>query len=83
MSETAGRSIRVVHVTADVVVAGLVGAGLPEPVARLFASLDAHTAAGGLAEVSGDYKALTGRDPQALEAWLTANRGAFATSRAA
>lgn len=45
-----------------------------QPVAaRVFASFDANTAAGGLAEVTGDYRALTASDPQPFEHWLKAN----------
>jgi len=52
-------------------VQGMVAAGLPEPLARVFASFDTNTAAGCVAEVTGDFEHLTGRKPQAFEAWLT------------
>lgn len=77
-----GKPIDVVSITNEQLVAGLLGAGLPDPIARMLASFDAHTAAGGLAEISGDYKALTGVEPQAFEAWLPANKAALTTAQA-
>ena len=61
----------------------MIGAGLPEPIARTYASFDANTAAGGVADVTSDLKALTGTDPLAFEQWLAANKAAFATPAAA
>jgi NAD(P)H dehydrogenase (quinone) len=72
-----GRSINVVHVPVEGLVQGMIGAGLPEGVARMFASFDDNTAKGGLSGVTGDYKALTGVDPQAIEPWIKANASAF------
>jgi NAD(P)H dehydrogenase (quinone) len=51
----------------------MIGAGLPEPVARVFASFDAAAAAGNLAGSPADFKALTGRDPQSFEDWFASN----------
>ncbi|MNU06386.1 hypothetical protein D3C72_2515620 [compost metagenome] len=56
----------------------MVGAGLPEPLARVFASFDTNTAAGRVAELSGDFNALTGTDPLPFAAWLEANKAALA-----
>lgn len=72
-----GRPIEVVQVPLEGLVQGMVGAGLPEPLARVFASFDTHTAAGRVAEVTGDYRRLTGRDPQAFADWLSAHRASF------
>lgn len=83
VSRTDGRPIKVVHVPIEALVQGMVGAGLPEPVARFIASLDANTAAGGLADVTGDFTTLTGVDPLPFEQWLKANKEAFVGSLAA
>ena len=78
VSDAVGRPLAVVQVPEDALVQGMVGAGLPEPVARLFASFDTNTKQGGLAIVTGDVKTLTGSDPQSFEKWLKDNAGAFA-----
>ncbi len=72
-----GKAINVVHVPVEGLVQGMIGAGLPEGMARLFASFDDNTAKGGLSGVTGDYKALTGVDPQPFEPWVKANAAAF------
>jgi NAD(P)H dehydrogenase (quinone) len=56
----------------------MVSAGLPEPLARVFASFDTNTAAGRVAEVSGDFRRITGREPQRFDDWLAANAKLFA-----
>ncbi len=73
-----GKTINVVHVPVDGLVQGMIGAGLPDGMARLFASFDDNTAKGGLSGVTGDYKALTGAEPQPLEPWVKANAAALA-----
>lgn len=75
----AAKPIQVIQVPVEGLVQGMVGAGLPEPVARVFASFDENTAKGGFGEVTGDFKALTGRDPQPFEAWLEAHKGEIAS----
>ncbi len=77
VSKATGKALNVVHVPVEGLVQGMLGAGLPEGMARLFASFDANTAQGGLADVTGDYKALTGVEPQSFEDWLKKNAGAF------
>jgi NAD(P)H dehydrogenase (quinone) len=64
--------IEVIQVPLEGLVQGMVGAGLPEPLARVFASFDTNTAAGRVAEVTGDFEYLTGKQPQAFEVWLEA-----------
>jgi len=76
-----GRPIEVVQVPLEALVQGMVGAGLPEPVARVFASFDTNTAAGRVAAVSGDFRRITGRDPQPFDDWLAANAALFAGTR--
>jgi len=66
--------IQVVPVPVEGLVRGMVDAGLPEPVARVYASFDTNTAAGRVATVTGDYQALTGQAPLPFEQWLQAQR---------
>ena len=65
------------QVSVEDLVKGIVAAGLPEPVARIIASFDANTEAGRAGEVTGDFKALTGKDQLPLEQWLAANKTAL------
>jgi NAD(P)H dehydrogenase (quinone) len=74
VSQTVGKPIEVIHVPVESLVQGMVAHGMPEPMARLFASFDTNTAAGGIAEVTGDFTALTGVDPLPFQKWLAANK---------
>ena len=78
VAEISGRPLAVVPVPVEGLVQGMVAHGVPEPLARVFASFDANTALGGLADVTGDYKALTGAEPQSFEDWLKTNKAALA-----
>jgi NAD(P)H dehydrogenase (quinone) len=75
VSQTVGKPIEVIQVPVETLVQGMVAHGMPEPMARLFASFDTNTAAGGVADVTGDFTALTGVDPLPLQKWLAANAG--------
>jgi NAD(P)H dehydrogenase (quinone) len=73
VSKAAGKPLSVVHVPVEGLVQGMISAGLPEGVARLFASFDANTAQGGLAGITSDYKTLTGQEPSLFNAWVVEN----------
>ena len=73
VSTATGKPLNVVHVPVEGLIQGMVGAGLPESMAKLFASFDANTAQGGLSGVTGDIKKLTGTEPRAFEDWLKEN----------
>ena len=77
-ASTVGKTISVVPVPVEGLVQGMVAHGLPEPLARVFASFDTSIAEGGLAEVNGAFEKLTGRKPQSFEDWLAANKPALA-----
>lgn len=77
ISAAAGKEIAVIDVPVEGLVQGMVGAGLPEPVARVFASIDTMVGHGGLANITGDFKALTGVEPQSFEAWVESQAGAL------
>ena len=70
VSRTVGKPIEVVPVTVEALAQGLISHGVPEPMARMVASFDANTAAGQLADVTGDFTKLTGVQPQPFEEWL-------------
>jgi NAD(P)H dehydrogenase (quinone) len=70
VSQAVGKPIEVIPVTGEDLVQGMVAHGVPEVMARVVASFDANTAAGQLADVTGDFKTLTGVEPQSLEEWL-------------
>ncbi|HEU0221583.1 MAG TPA: NAD(P)H-binding protein [Paracoccaceae bacterium] len=78
VSATVGKPIEVIQVPLEGLVQGMIAAGLPEPVARILASFDTNTAEGRVAEVTGDYRALTGVDPLPFEAWLAENQAVLA-----
>ena len=78
VARATGKPLAVVPVPVEALVQGMVDAGLPESVAQVFASFDTNTAAGRVATVTGDYRALTGRDPRPFEDWLAENAPALA-----
>jgi NAD(P)H dehydrogenase (quinone) len=78
VSQTLGKPLQVVPVPLEALVQGMVGAGLPPALATIFASFDTNTAAGGVAEVTDDFRTLTGTTQQAFADWLTAHKAAFA-----
>lgn len=75
---TLGGHIAAIPVTVEQFEAGMVGAGLPAPVAAVLASAETHIANGRLGDVTTDYTTLTGVEPESLESWLVANKAAFA-----
>ena len=77
VSMATGKPIQVIHVPVEALIKGMTDAGLPEPMARIFASFDSNTAAGGVAEVTNDYQRITGREPQPFDDWLQANKAAL------
>lgn len=77
ISAAVDRPLDVVDVPLEGLVQGLMASGLPGAAAREIASFDANTAARGFSDATGDYKAITGREPQRLSDWCTANRAAL------
>jgi len=77
VSKAAAKPLAVVQVPVAGLVQGLMGAGFPEGLAKVFASFDDNISKGGLSGVTGDYKALTGVAPRSFEDWVTANVAAF------
>lgn len=78
VSEVVGKPLQVVPVPVEALIQGMVGAGLPQPLAAVFASFDTNTAAGRVGTVTGDYQAITGQAPQSLGDWLQQHQAALA-----
>ena len=71
VSKATGKPLAVVDVPVEGLIAGMVGAGIPEDVAKLFASFDVNTAQGGLDGDAKDFtEHSTGAEPHGFEAWL-------------
>ncbi|CCD97426.1 conserved hypothetical protein [Bradyrhizobium sp. STM 3809] len=77
ISVALGKPIEVVQVPLEGLIQGMVGAGLPRPLAEVLASFDTNTAQGRVAEVTGDYQTITGAPPQNFTDWVPAVRAAF------
>lgn len=77
VSDVTDKPVRHVTVSLDEVVAGMVTAGLPEPVARLYATFETAVENGELASVSDTVRRLTDRAPMPLRDFLLANRAAL------
>lgn len=77
LSASLGRAVTAIAVPAPALVQGMVSAGLPEPLAQVFASFDTNTAAGFVGTVTDDYHRITGRAPQRFDEWLAAHRSAW------
>lgn len=77
VSDAVGKPIAVVQVPLEGLVQGMVGSGMPEVIARVFASFDTNTAQGRVADVTGDYTKLTSNDNTPFASWLAKNKQAF------
>lgn len=77
VSKAAGKPLEVVQVNGEQLAAGMTAAGLPDFVVRMLASADANVSAGNFDVVTGDYKALTGSEPQSLEQFFADHRQAL------
>jgi NAD(P)H dehydrogenase (quinone) len=66
-----GKTIALVPITPEASEAAMRRNGLPDPVIALMLSAGVNIANGALANVTGDYEAVTSRKPQSFESWLT------------
>jgi NAD(P)H dehydrogenase (quinone) len=82
ISKVTGKPLAVVHVPLEGLIQGMIGAGIPAPVATVLGSFDAAIKAGHLDGDSRDFEALTGRKPRNFEDWLTENAGKLAAPAA-
>lgn len=81
VSALVGKPIAVVDVPLEGLIQGMIAAtGWPRQLAEIFASFDTNTKAGRVAEVTPDFRKLTGREPRKFDEWLIANKPALLTS---
>ena len=80
VSKATGKPIKVVDVPVAGLIQGMIGAGIPEPVAKTYASFDVNIAQGGLDGDGKDYKSLIGEEPHGFEEWLAVNAKAIAAA---
>lgn len=74
VTDITGTQVVYVPVELETIVGGMVAAGLPEPVARIYASFDDGIAQGSLATVSSAVADLTGQGPQSVHDFLLQHR---------
>jgi NAD(P)H dehydrogenase (quinone) len=75
--EVAGRPVAYIPVAPDDLRAGMIGAGLPGPIADLYVSFDVAISRGFLSQVSATVQELTGRAPTPVASYLAAHRAAL------
>lgn len=72
-----GKTVTRVGITGEQLLGGLEAAGVPGPMARLLVAFDVDTAAGHHAITTDVVERFSGRKPQTLADFLTANRAAL------
>lgn len=77
-SELGGRKVEHQPIPLEALIDGMVQHGLPRPLAEVYASFDAGTAAGELDVTSDAVERFTGQKPQAMRDFLAANKAAWA-----
>lgn len=78
VSAVTGKPLAVIDVTDEQLAGGLTGAGLPAFVVDMLVSADANVRDGNFDLVTGDFKTLTGAEPETLKAFLTDRKSALA-----
>jgi len=82
-SQITGRQITYIPLELDALIQGMVGAGLPHPMAEAYATFDAAIAQGQFSAVSNGVEELTRRKPTSVAEFLAANRAALRQGAAA
>lgn len=77
LSEQVGKAIRHVAVSVEDVVSGMQAAGLPEGLARLYATFETAVENGDVADVSDTVQRLTGRRAQSVREFMGTQRSAL------
>ena len=72
-----GKPIKVIAVSDEQLAGGMKAAGLPAPLVELLVAMDANTRIGKVDIVSDAVTKLTGKAPQTIRAYLSANRALF------
>ncbi len=79
LSEISGKDIPYIPISTDDLVQAMIGAGLPEFMAKVFASFDEAMAKDYLNVATGDLEKLTGQAGQSARDFLIANKAALLT----
>lgn len=79
-SELSGKEVTFIPVDEEALVAGMVGSGLPEPVARLMASFDVGMRRGLFGPATNAVEELTGQTPMSVRSFLELHRAALTTT---
>src|SRR5690606_10469839 len=82
-SQISGKEIPYVPLELEALIQNMVNAGLPRPVAEIYASFDTAIAQGRFSAVTNAVEELTGRKPISISEFLEANRQALAQPAAA
>lgn len=77
VSEIVGKVVAHVSVPVEALVKGMMEHGLPKPMADLYGSFDLAISKGELANATKTVATLTGKPPQSVRDFLTANRAAL------
>jgi NAD(P)H dehydrogenase (quinone) len=72
-TEVTGKPVAVVPVTVEQLAEGMKKAGLPAPIAEMYAGIDVAVAKGALQRVGDGVKSLTGQAPRSVKDFLQAN----------
>ncbi len=72
--EATGKPLAVVNLTDEQLAGGMKAAGVPEPFIPTFVSFDTNIREGGFDVATRDIEMLSGRAPQDLKSFLTANK---------
>lgn len=81
VSAVLGRPIELVAVSDDELAAGMIAAGVPESIARVWTSFDTATRLGRFGKVTDAVEKLTGRPPETFRTFLAANTELFLPAR--
>lgn len=82
LSEISGKEIPYIPISTDELVQGMIGAGLPEHMAKVFASFDEAMAKDYLSVATDDLESLTGQAGQSVRDFLITNKPALLTPQA-
>ena len=77
VGEITGKPVEYLAVDAATGVENLLGAGMPQPIAELLVSFEVAGIQGKLSPVSSAVRELTGKTPQSVREFLSANRAAL------
>lgn len=76
-SAITGKPLTYVPLSLEQIIEGMVGAGLPRPIAETYASIDSAIAQGKFASVTNAFKELTGEQPTRLADFLSGYKDAL------